>query len=282
MKRYIEKAETLLEALPYIRKFRGKIFVIKYGGNAMVSDELKSSFAMDIVMMKYIGINPIIVHGGGPQIGDMLEKLNIKTRFIDGYRITDEKVLEVVEMVLAGKVNKEIVGLINSFGGRAVGISGKDAMLINAEKLEYDMELGFVGKVKAVNPDILIILSEGGFIPVVAPVGINEEDGSGYNINADIVAGEIAGALKAEKLIVLTDVEGIVIDGRLEEKINKDKLKDYIRRKKITGGMIPKVMSSIKALENGVKKAHIIDGRVEHAILLEIFTNKGIGTEIVL
>jgi acetylglutamate kinase len=185
-------------------------------------------------------------------------------------------------MVLAGKVNKEIVGLINSFGGRAVGISGKDAMLINAEKLEYDMELGFVGKVKAVNPDILIILSEGGFIPVVAPVGINEEDGSGYNINADIVAGEIAGALKAEKLIVLTDVEGIVIDGRLEEKINKDKLKDYIRRKKITGGMIPKVMSSIKALENGVKKAHIIDGRVEHAILLEIFTNKGIGTEIVL
>jgi len=248
----------------------------------MVSDELKSSFAMDIVMMKYIGINPIIVHGGGPQIGDMLEKLNIKTRFIDGYRITDEKVLEVVEMVLAGKVNKEIVGLINSFGGRAVGISGKDAMLINAEKLEYDMELGFVGKVKAVNPDILIILSEGGFIPVVAPVGINEEDGSGYNINADIVAGEIAGALKAEKLIVLTDVEGIVIDGRLEEKINKDKLKDYIRRKKITGGMIPKVMSSIKALENGVKKAHIIDGRVEHAILLEIFTNKGIGTEIVL
>jgi acetylglutamate kinase len=288
----IEKVSTLLEALPYIREFYGKTVVIKYGGNAMVNEELKEAFAQDVALLKYVGINPVIVHGGGPQIGELLKRLNIETRFVGGMRVTDRETMNVVEMVLVGKVNKEIVKLINSHGGNAVGLSGKDGNLIVAEKIdsrEYLSELkapeiidlGFVGRVKRVNPDIVTKLLESKFIPVIAPVGIGE-DFEAYNINADLVAGEMAAALKAEKLIMLTDVEGIKDkEGRLLKSLRRDQLPQLIADGTVSGGMIPKVKACEAALMGGVKKAHIIDGRVKHSILLEMFTQEGIGTEII-
>jgi len=291
LERLIEKASVLLEALPYIKRFYGKTVVIKYGGNAMVDDELKRSFAEDVVLLKYIGINPVIVHGGGPQIGEFLKKLGIETRFIGGMRVTDRETMNIVEMVLVGKVNKEIVKLINSHGGNAVGLSGKDGNLIEARKIDYKkylsevkateiLDLGFVGEVEKVNPAIVFKLLESKFIPVIAPVGVGK-DYEAYNINADIVAGEVAAALKAEKLIMLTDIEGIKDkSGSLISVLSKDEIPRFIEDGTISGGMIPKVKACQIALGGGVKKAHIIDGRVKHAVLLEIFTKEGVGTEI--
>jgi acetylglutamate kinase len=292
LEKQIEKVSTLLEALPYIRQFYGKTVVIKYGGNAMVNEELKEAFAQDVVLLKYVGINPVIVHGGGPQIGELLKRLNIETRFVGGMRVTDRETMNVVEMVLVGKVNKEIVKLINSHGGNAVGLSGKDGNLIVAEKIDSQkylselkapeiIDLGFVGKVKKVNPEIVNKLLESKFIPVIAPVGIGE-DFEAYNINADLVAGEMAAALKAEKLIMLTDVEGIKDRrGELIRSLSRDQLPQLIKEGVVSGGMIPKVKACEAALTGGVKKAHIIDGRVKHSILLEMFTQEGIGTEII-
>jgi acetylglutamate kinase len=292
LEKQIEKVSTLLEALPYIRQFYGKTVVIKYGGNAMVNEELKEAFAQDVALLKYVGINPVIVHGGGPQIGELLKRLNIETRFVGGMRVTDRETMNVVEMVLVGKVNKEIVKLINSHGGNAVGLSGKDGNLIVAEKIDSQkylselkapeiIDLGFVGKVKKVNPEIVNKLLESKFIPVIAPVGIGE-DFEAYNINADLVAGEMAAALKAEKLIMLTDVEGIKDRrGELIKSLSRDQLPQLIKEGVVSGGMIPKVKACEAALTGGVKKAHIIDGRVKHSILLEMFTQEGIGTEII-
>ncbi len=292
MEKLIEKVSTLLEALPYIKEFYGKTVVIKYGGNAMVNEELKKAFAEDIVLLKYVGINPVIVHGGGPQIGELLKKLNIPTRFVGGMRVTDRETMNVVEMVLVGQVNKEIVKLINSHGGNAVGLSGKDGNLIVAEKIDSReylsqvkapeiIDLGFVGKVKRINPEIVNRLLESKFIPVIAPVGIGE-DFEAYNINADLVAGEMAAALKAEKLIMLTDVEGIKNrEGNLIHSLTRSEISHLIENGTVSGGMIPKVKACEIALTGGVKKAHIIDGRVKHSILLELFTQEGIGTEIV-
>lgn len=292
MKELIEKAGVLVEALPYIKNFSGKTFVIKYGGHAMVDEELKNSFAKDIVLLKFIGINPVIVHGGGPQIGEMLSKLNIKTTFVSGMRVTNKETMNIVEMVLAGKVNKDIVNLINKNGGKGIGLSGKDGELIKAKKLMVEnldefiktpeiIDLGHVGVVSKVNTEILETLKKE-FIPIIAPVGIGE-DFEPYNINADLVAGAVAAASKAEKLILLTDVEGILDrDKKLISSLNREMIEQLKREKVIEGGMIPKVDCAISALQSGVKKAHIIDGRVKHSVLLEIFTDKGIGTQITL
>ena len=289
----MERAEILLEALPYIKRFNNKTIVIKYGGHAMVDDELKDRFAQDVVMMKYIGINPVIVHGGGPQIGALLNKLGKESKFIQGMRVTDEETMDIVEMVLVGTVNKEIVGLINRHGGNAVGLSGKDGNLINAEKYYLNEEkakhtppeiidIGLVGKVKTINSELIVSLSHNSFIPVIAPTGIGDA-GETYNINADVVAGEIAAALQADKLLLLTDVPGVLDKNKqlINTMTNKKALK-LIDDGIVEGGMFPKIKCCLKALKNGVKKAHIIDGRLKHAILLEIFTDKGIGTEIVL
>ncbi len=278
MEKVIEKAKILVEALPYIREFRGKTFVIKIGGGSM-DYETKKNFATDIVLLKFVGINPVVVHGGGPQIDKMLDDLNVEKKKIDGLRITDERTLEVVEMVLTGRINKEIVQLINKFGGMAVGVSGKDGKLIEAEIL--DERLGKVGDIKKVNPEVLKVLEDGGYIPVVSPLGGNDEET--LNINADIAAGEIAGALKAEKLIYLTDVEGIVgEDGKLISTFSSKDAEHLKEKGIISGGMIPKIEGGLRALKKGCKKVHIIDGRIPHAILLEIFTKKGIGTELIL
>lgn len=291
LKKPIEKADVLLEFLPYIRRFYDKTIVIKYGGHAMVDEKLKMTFAMDIVMMKYVGINPVVVHGGGPQIGGFLAKLGKDSTFVRGMRVTDKETMDIVEMVLVGSVNKEIVGLINHHGGKAVGLSGKDGNLIRAEKYtlgeekEKDtppeiIDLGLVGKVKELNASLITSLVRGGFIPVIAPTGVGD-GGETYNINADIVAGEVAAALSAEKLILLTDVQGILDgDGRLIDSIDRAGMDDLIARGVISGGMYPKVKCCLKALRGGVGKAHIIDGRVNHAILLEMFTDRGIGTEV--
>ncbi|MDH5639523.1 MAG: acetylglutamate kinase [Nitrospinota bacterium] len=287
----VAKAATLVEALPYIRAFKGKTLVIKYGGGAMVDDTLKNSFAKDVVLLKHIGINPVVVHGGGPQIGQTLEKMGIQTTFIHGQRVTDQQTLDVVEMVLAGKVNKEIVALINRNGGSALGLSGKDGDMIHAEKLfvekpgpELDrpeiIDVGMVGKVTSINSSILDHISSGGFIPVIAPVGYGR-GGETYNINADYVAGAIAGAIGAEKLLLLTDEAGILDgDKKLISTVTEDCAKDLIGRGIIRGGMVPKVKACFTALEAGVAKAHIVDGRVVHSVLLEIFTDTGVGTEI--
>ena len=287
----IKKANILMEALPYIRKFYGKVVVIKYGGNAMVDEKLKESFAKDIIMMRYIGIIPIVVHGGGPQIKDVLEKMGIESKFHQGMRITDAATMDVVEMVLVGNVNKKIVSLINQHGGRAIGLSGKDGGLIQAEKLPSEevsketspnelIDFGRVGKVKHVHTDVLELLERDNFIPVVAPVGVSE-DGEALNINADWVAGALAGALQAEKLILLTDVEGVKdTDGKLVSEAEVAEAVKMIDGGVAQGGMIPKLQCCIQALSNGVTAAHIIDGRVEHAVLLEIFTDKGVGTII--
>jgi len=286
------RAEVLLEALPYIRRFYNKTIVIKYGGHAMVDDALKTAFARDIVMMKYIGINPVVVHGGGPQIGTFLKKLGKDSTFIQGMRVTDEETMDIVEMVLVGKVNKEIVGLINHQGGRAVGLSGKDGGLIRAEKYLLSAEkakdtppeiidLGLVGKVREIDGALISALVKDGFIPVIAPTGAGE-GGETYNINADIVAGAVASAVKAEKLVLLTDVAG-VLDGekKLVNTMNDRAARQMIETGVIEGGMFPKVKCCLKALRGGVHKTHIVDGRLRHAILLEMFTDSGIGTEIV-
>ncbi len=289
----VAKAKVLIESLPYIREFSQKTVVIKYGGHAMVDEELKKNFALDMILMKYIGINPVIVHGGGPQINRFLEKMRITPNYVQGMRVTDGETMDVVEMVLVGKVNKEIVGLINHCGGKAVGLSGRDGDLVQARKMTLHskpdddnrptelIDLGRVGEVTRVNPEILHTLDEQDFIPVIAPVGVGE-DGRAYNINADLVAGAIAAQLKAIKLILLTDVEGVKNkNGDLLSTIHTGQVDDLIRSGVISGGMIPKVRCCRSALENGVTKTHIVDGRREHAILLEIFTHEGIGTEIV-
>jgi acetylglutamate kinase len=293
IKNSMERADILLEALPYIKRFYNKTIVIKYGGHAMVDDELKDKFAQDVVMMKYIGINPVIVHGGGPQIGTLLKKLGKESKFIQGMRVTDQETMDIVEMVLVGMVNKEIVGLINRHGGNAVGLSGKDGNLIKAEKYYLSEEkikntppeiidIGLVGKVKSINADLIVSLSQNSFIPVIAPTGIGDAAET-YNINADIVAGEVAAALQAEKLLLLTDVPGVLDKNKqlINTMTNKEALK-LIDDGIVEGGMFPKIKCCLKALNGGVKKTHIIDGRLKHAILLEIFTDKGIGTEIVL
>lgn len=291
MENPIDKAKVLIEALPYIRRFYNKTIVIKYGGSTMEEEGLKRSFALDIVLLKYIGLNPVIVHGGGPQIGEMLTRLGKKSEFVEGMRVTDGETMDVVEMVLVGKVNKEIVALINQQGGKAVGLSGKDGRLILAKKLKLTrsagkdkdpeiIDIGMVGEVKAIHPGVIESLEKDNFIPVIAPVGVGEE-GETYNINADLVAGKIASALKAEKLILLTDVEGVMDEKkRLIPTLDVKQAKELISKKVISSGMIPKVNCCLDALEDGVNKTHIINGTVEHAILLEIFTDVGIGTQI--
>ena len=292
MKKLIHKAEILLEALPYIKSFYNKTIVIKYGGSAMVSDDLKENFALDIVMMKYIGINPVVVHGGGPQIDQTLKALGIQSRFIEGQRVTNKETIDVVEMVLGGKVNKEIVSLINHQGGTAVGITGKDGDMIFAKRHkrvnhspEMDrpeiIDLGLVGEITKVNPRILETLDRNEFIPVIAPIGKGEK-GETLNINADFVAAKIASALKAEKLILMTDTEGVKNKaGKLQPGLTRKQASDLIRSKVIRDGMLPKVNCCLDALKSGVHKTHIIDGRIRHALLLEIFTEEGIGTQIV-
>ena len=288
----IGKAAVLIEALPYIRQYSGKTVVIKYGGSAMVEEGLKEGFARDITLLKLVGINPVVVHGGGPQIGKILEKMGIPTRFVEGHRVSDVETIDVVEMVLVGKVNKEIVSLLSSEGGRAVGLSGKDGRLIEAEKMVIEkrtadvdrpeiIDIGMVGKVTKINKEILETIDKDNFIPVIAPVGVGSK-GETYNINADTVAGEIAAALKAEKLVLLTDERGILDSNKdLLPHLDEKRVEELIESGVIEGGMLPKVKSCFKALESGVKKTHIIDGRVKHSVLLEIFTDKGIGTEIV-
>jgi acetylglutamate kinase len=274
-----EKIETLLEALPYIKDFYGSTFVIKYGGAAMEEASLKREFAKDIVLLKYVGINPIIVHGGGPQIEKLLTRLKIPTRFVEGLRVTDEQTLEVVEMVLSGSINKEIVNQINQMGGQALGLSGKDGRLLTAKKVE-GKDIGFVGEVVDVNTAMIREICKASLIPVIAPIA-SGADGHSYNINADSVAGSIAKALRADKLILLTDVPG-VLDEKLKpiSVLSKGEITGFIGNKTIRGGMIPKVRCCLDAIEGGVKKTHIIDGRIPHALLLEVFTASGIGTQI--
>ncbi len=294
--RGIEKAKVLIEALPYMQEFRHKTIVVKYGGHAMVDDFLKKQFALDVILLKQIGINPVIVHGGGPQINQLLDRLGIKPSYVEGMRVTDGETMDVVEMVLVGKVNKEIVGLINHCGGKAVGLSGRDGDLVCAEKLKVSsrrkdeelrnappelIDLGRVGQVTRVNTGVLESLYREDFIPVIAPVGVGD-DGQAFNINADLVAGAIAGALAAEKLILLTDVPGVRDrQGQLLTTIERQQLAGLIADGTIAGGMIPKVRCCEAALCQGVAKTCILDGRVEHSILLEMFTREGVGTEII-
>mgnify|MGYP001280998172 CR=1 FL=1 len=285
VKNSIEKVGTLIESLPYIREFSGKTVVIKYGGHAMTDENLRLSFAKDISLLKLVGINPVIVHGGGPQIEKLLDQIGKKSEFIQGLRVTDGETMDIVEMVLVGKVNKEIVNNIHLAGGKAVGLSGKDAGLITARKLYHNehglaIDIGQVGAIEKINPEIIKILEEDRFIPVIAPIGAGS-DGQTYNINADIAAGKIAEALKAEKLILLTDIQGVMIEGELATTIASENIPALIEKGEIKGGMIPKVNCCVEAVKGGVKKAHIIDGRVEHAVLLEIFTDSGVGTQII-
>jgi len=291
MQKYIDKADVLLEALPYIQRFANKTIVIKYGGHAMDKEDLKVSFIRDVLLMHYIGLNPVIVHGGGPQIDAMLTKVGKKSKFVQGMRITDEETMEIVEMVLVGKINKEIVALINHQGGRAIGLSGLDGNLIRAKKLWIPkqgaegkdpelLDIGLVGEVECVDPAVLDGFKTNKWIPIIAPIGVGPA-GEMYNINADLVAGKVAAALQAEKFILLTDVEG-VLDGEkhLISTMDAENARKNMRDGIIKGGMIPKVNCCLEALGEGVKKTHIIDGRVKHAILLEIFTDEGIGTQI--
>jgi acetylglutamate kinase len=288
MQRLIEKAAILHEALPYIRRFHGRTFVIKYGGHAMVDPELADGFARDIVLMKYVGLNPIVVHGGGPQIDRLLRTMGVESERIDGLRVTDDHTMEVVEMVLGGKINQEIVSLICQHGGHAVGLSGKDDGFILADKVESmrtksgrTVDPGRVGAVREVRPKIVQQLVAGGFIPVVAPVAVDDQ-GRSLNVNADTVAGAVAAALEAEKLVLMTDIEGIRgRDGSVVSSLSAAEIEKLIEDGVIEGGMIPKVRCGLDALKQGVKKVHVIDGRMRHACLLEIFTDRGIGTEIV-
>jgi acetylglutamate kinase len=286
-----KRAQILLEALPYIQKFSGKTFVIKFGGAAMKDPALSVNFAKDVVLLQYVGIRPVIVHGGGPQINKLLSDLNIKSHFVDGHRVTDEAAMEVVEMVLAGRVNKEIVNMINHEGGNAVGLTGKDGILARGEVYKLKKEksdgsieeihLGRVGEVTSdgINPTILNVLYEKGYIPVIAPIAIDGE-GKSLNINADTMAGAVAASLKAEKLILLTDTPGVMVHEKTITGLNPEDVKKYIASKDITGGMLPKVNCCLNALGKGTHSAHIIDGRVPHALLLEIFTDAGVGTLI--
>ncbi len=281
MQKYIEKARVLIEALPYMKKFAGTTFVVKYGGSAMTDKKFKELFIEDIALLKYTGVKIVIIHGGGGHISEMAKKLGMKPVFIEGHRVTDEGMLEVVEMVLIGKVNKEIVKNLSSHGLNAIGISGKDASLIMAKKKKHGkIDIGFVGEVVKINAGVLSALDEKGYLPVIAPLGV-DASGNGYNINADLVAGEIAMAIKAEKLIYITDTDGVKINGKYVPSLNAKTIAKYIKKKEITGGMLPKVLSAKEAVAAGVRKVHIINGTVEHALLLEIFTKEGIGTEII-
>lgn len=284
-------ARVLIEALPYIRRFTGKTMVIKYGGNAMVEQRLKDGFARDIVLMKLVGLNPVLVHGGGPQIGELLGRLGKASQFVDGMRVTDSETMDVVEMVLGGLVNKEIVNLINQHGGNAVGLTGKDGDLIRARKmlLRRDapelaapeiIDLGHVGEVESIDVGVVNMLVGGNFIPVIAPIGVGA-DGFSYNINADLVAGKVAEVLHAEKLILLTNTAGILdAEGALIRELDLSRVEALIRDGIIAGGMLPKVRCALEAVKAGVRAAHILDGRVEHAVLLDLFTDEGVGTKI--
>jgi len=284
IKSALEKAEILVEALPYIKEFYGKRVVIKYGGAAMTDCTLKQKVMQDIVLMKYVGMHPIVIHGGGPEINAMLKRLNIKSSFIDGLRVTDHETMEIVEMVLGGKVNKEIVSGINASGGKAIGISGKDGLLIEARAMDDSGKMGFVGAVENINPQIIETVIENGYIPVIAPIGVDHEQQS-YNINADLAAAAIAVAMKADKLVLLTDVPGLLLDQKDSESLisvlKVSEVADYIAKGTIAGGMIPKVQCCVEAVEGGVGRTHIIDGRVPHSTLLEIFTDEGVGTMVV-
>lgn len=281
MKQLIDKAEVLVEALPYMRRFFEKTIVIKYGGAAMVDDSLRESFAVDVVLLKYIGLRPVIVHGGGPQIGKTLERLGKKSEFVDGLRVTDDETMEIVEMVLGGRVNQSIVDLVHRAGGRALGLTGKDGRMLQVErKRPGGRDLGRVGQVVHVDCDAIVAATRQGFIPVVAPIGV-DADGLSHNVNADEAAGAIAVALGAEKLILLTDVEGVLdAQGRLISQLSAAEVAKSIEEGIIRGGMIPKVECCLHALSGNVGRAHVVDGRVLHAVLLEIFTDTGVGTVI--
>jgi acetylglutamate kinase len=284
IKSALEKAEILVEALPYIKEFSGKRVVIKYGGAAMQDCALKQKVMQDIVLMKFVGMHPIVVHGGGPDINDMLKRLDIKSSFVDGLRVTDQDTMEVVEMVLGGKVNKEIVTGLNASGGKAIGISGKDGGLMEARAIDETGKMGFVGEVCRVNPQIIETMIENGYIPVIAPIGIDNLQQS-YNINADLAAAAIAVAMKADKLVLLTDVPGLLRDAKDSESLisvlKVSEVSDYVANGTISGGMIPKVKCCVEAVTGGVGRTHIIDGRVPHSILLEIFTDEGVGTMVI-
>jgi len=286
-----ERAQILAEALPYIQRFQDKTIVIKYGGSAMVDDELKRGFARDIVLMKLVGMNPVVVHGGGPQIGKLLERIGKESKFVQGMRVTDSETMDIVEMVLGGLVNKNIVSLINQHGGKAVGLSGKDGGLIRAKKMLLKTEpgsklpseiidIGHVGEVTSIDPEVVALLDKADFIPVIAPIGVGE-DGQAYNINADIVAGKLAITLQAEKLILLTNTVGVLdSEDKLLTGLSAKEVDALVENGVITGGMLPKVDCALDAVKSGVRAAHIIDGRVPHAVLLEIFTDQGVGTLI--
>ena len=288
----INIAHVLTEALPYIKRFRGKTIVVKYGGNAMTDEALKNSFARDIVLLKLVGLNPVVVHGGGPQIGTILGRMGIESEFIDGMRVTDSETMDVVEMVLGGQVNKEIVSLLNSHGAKAVGLTGKDGELIKARKMQFTrqaeemkvpeiIDIGHVGEVNFIDTSVVEMLVKGDFIPVIAPIGIGE-NGQSYNINADLVAGKLAEALHAEKLILLTNTQGLLDkEDRLLTGLSTSKVDELITDGTIHGGMLPKIRCALEAVQNDVCSAHIIDGRIEHAVMLELFTDEGIGTLIV-
>ena len=282
-----EKARVLAEALPYIQRFHGRTIVVKYGGNAMIEDELKQSFAHDVVLLKLVGMNPVVVHGGGPQIEQLLARLGKKGEFVQGMRVTDTETLDIVEMVL-GKVNKEVVELINQAGGKAVGLTGQDGAFVHAKKMLLSdrnngggkIDIGQVGEIASIDPKVIWALEQGGFIPVVAPIGVGA-DGQSYNINADLVAGKLAEVLKAEKLVVLTNTPGVLDkNGKLLTGLTPKKIDALVADGTLSGGMLPKISSALDAARNGVKSVHIIDGRVEHALLLEILTDEGVGTLI--
>ncbi|MFO7592628.1 MAG: acetylglutamate kinase [Pseudomonadota bacterium] len=287
----MDNARILSEALPYIRRFSGKTLVIKYGGNAMTEESLKNGFARDVALLKLVGMNPVVVHGGGPQIGELLDRLGKESKFIDGMRVTDRETMDVVQMVLGGLVNKEIVSLLNQHGGKAVGLTGKDADFIRARQLKFErnnpemntpeiIDIGHVGEVEKINGGVVDMLVHGDFIPVIAPIGVGE-DGQSYNINADVVAGKLAECLKAEKLILLTNTPGLLDkQGEVLTGLSSARVDELIADGTIHGGMLPKIRCALDAVHNGVRSAHIIDGRVEHALLLEIFTNEGVGTLI--
>lgn len=289
--RATETAQVLTEALPYIQRFSGRTIVVKYGGNAMTDDALKASFARDIVLMQTVGMKPIVVHGGGPQIGDLLARLNIESKFIDGMRVTSEETMDVVEMVLGGLVNKDIVSLLNQSGGRAMGVTGKDGRFIRASKLTIEragpeleapeiIDIGHVGQVESIDTRVLTMLTENDVIPVVAPIGVGD-NGESYNINADLVAGKLAEVLNAEKLMLLTNTEGVLDqDGQVVTGLVAEEVKALIDNGTISGGMLPKVGCALSAVNAGVNSAHIVDGRVPHSVLLEIFTDQGVGTQI--
>ncbi len=287
----VNASKVLSEALPYLQRFVGKTIVVKYGGNAMIDNDLERSFARDMVMLKLVGINPIVVHGGGPQIGELLEKLNIESRFINGMRVTTSETMDVVEMVLGGQVNKQIVNLINQNGGKAIGLTGTDGQLLKARKLHVTrmspelqkpeiIDIGHVGEVESVNTEVLDMLTKSNFIPVIAPIGVGE-DGTSYNINADLVAGKVAEFLKAEKLLLLTNIAGLMDkEGKVLTGLTTQQVNDLIADGTIYGGMLPKIQCALDAVHAGVTSAHIIDGRVAHATLLELFTDEGVGTLI--